>query len=82
METITIKIEGKDNLHFFLDMLRKLNFVKDIELNNNTTISPLNIRDAPVEWAKNKPDILDFAGIWKENNITLDELRKKAWKRN
>ena len=82
METITIKIEGKDNLPFFINLLRKLNFVVDIKTDNNIEVSPQNIKDASVEWAQNTPDISDFSGIWKGRNITLEELRLKAWKRN
>ena len=39
-------------------------------------------KDLPIVWGKGKPDISDFAGIWKDKNITLETLREKAWKRN
>lgn len=36
----------------------------------------------PILWGKGKPDISDFAGIWKDKDITIETLREKAWKRN
>ncbi len=38
-------------------------------------------KDLPIEWAKGKPSIDDFAGIWEGNDITLEEIRKSAWKK-
>jgi len=32
----------------------------------------------PIVLSKN-PDFMALAGIWKDNDITLEELRKKAW---
>lgn len=39
-------------------------------------------KDLPIIWGEGKPDIMDLAGIWKDKNITLEQLREKAWKRN
>jgi hypothetical protein len=33
----------------------------------------------PISYASEKPDIKALAGIWKNKNITLEQLRKKAW---
>jgi hypothetical protein len=80
MEIITIKIDGSENVPIIMDMLKKFNFI--IELDR--TIDPSNQvkKNLPVQWATEKPSINDFAGIWEDRNITLDELRTKAWKRN
>ncbi|MEN9522275.1 MAG: hypothetical protein RL065_652, partial [Bacteroidota bacterium] len=32
----------------------------------------------PIQYAKN-PDFMAAAGIWKNNPITQEELRQKAW---
>jgi hypothetical protein len=32
----------------------------------------------PISFAK-KPDFMALAGIWKDKNITLVELREEAW---
>ncbi len=81
METITIKIEGKENLPFFLNLLRKLNFVCEFELKDEELGHTLTVNDAPIEWAVKTPDINDFTDIWSGRNITLEELRNRAWKR-
>jgi hypothetical protein len=47
---------------------------------DGTTLAALeNIkRGLPIIFAK-KPDFMVLAGIWKNKNITLEELRKMAW---
>lgn len=34
--------------------------------------------EPPIEWAE-EPDVMALAGVWKDNPITLEELRKLAW---
>lgn len=36
----------------------------------------------PIEWSKSNADITALAGVWKDRPRTLEEIRKKAWKRN
>ena len=33
MDTITIKIEGRENVSFFLKLIEKFNFIKEIRVN-------------------------------------------------
>ena len=80
MEIITIKIYDSENVPIIMDMLKKLNII--IELDWTIGASDEGKKDLPVQWATEKPSINDFAGIWDDRNITLDELRNKAWKRN
>jgi hypothetical protein len=80
MEIITIKIDGSENVTIIMDMLKKFNFI--IELDRTIKPSDEGKKTLPVQWATEKPSINDFAGIWEDRNITLDELRNKAWKRN
>jgi hypothetical protein len=35
-------------------------------------------KQLPIRFAK-KPDANALSGIWKDNPITLEELREKAW---
>jgi len=37
--------------------------------------------DMPIEWAKNKADIMALAGIWKTKPRSIEEIRENAWKR-
>jgi len=34
-----------------------------------------------VQIKKTKDDIKRFAGIWKDKNISIEDIREKAWKR-
>lgn len=82
MDTITIKIEGRENISFFINLLQKFNFIKEITINNKKASQQKIIEEAPIEWADKRPSIADFAGIWSERHITLNDIRIKGWKRN
>jgi hypothetical protein len=49
---------------------------------NYRTVQKAKYKHLPIIWGEGKPDINDFAGIWKDKDITLETLREKAWKRN
>lgn len=82
METITIKIKDKKNAVFFLDLINKFNFIVDVKMNKLNFTPSDNNKIAPIDWAESEPSISDFSGIWSGRNITLGEIRNKAWKRN
>ncbi len=83
METIIIKVNNKKNTSFLINLLSKLNFVADIQHSTNRIIdSPKKLTSPPIDWAESTPDVSDFSGIWKDREITLNQLREKAWKRN
>jgi hypothetical protein len=82
METITVKIEGQENVSFFVKLLEKFNFVKEVSVNKKKNKQFKGVENPPIEWAVQKPSINDFSGIWNDNPVTLEEIRAKAWKRN
>jgi hypothetical protein len=83
METLIIKIKDKENLPFLFNLLNKLNFISEVQTKPLQKNKPLlKYQEAPIIWAKSKPSINDFTGIWKDRNITLKKLRDKAWNRN
>lgn len=82
MDTITIKIEGRENVSFFISLLEKFSFIKEITVNRKRTKQSAKIEDAPIEWAEKRPSVEDLTGIWSDRNITLNDLRAEAWKRN
>ena len=82
METITVKIEGSENVSFFISLLQKFSFIKGIARHETNTAINQDLKEAPVEWANKNPSIDDFAGIWKDNPVTIDEIRADGWKRN
>ena len=82
MDTITIKIEGRENVSFFISLLEKFNFIKEITINNKKALQNKSIEEAPIEWAENHPSIDDFTGIWSDHSISINDIRSKGWKRN
>lgn len=82
MDTITIKIEGRENVSFFLKLIEKFNFIKEIRVNKKKKKEIKNIANLPIERAVGEPSIDDFSGIWADNPVTLQDIRDKAWKRN
>ena len=36
------------------------------------------VKDLPIRFA-DKPDVNALSGIWRDNPLTIEELRKKAW---
>ena len=82
MDTITIKIEGRENVSFFISLLQKFNFIKEITVNKKKTVQNKGLEEVPIEWAEKHPSIDDFYGIWSDRSISQDDLRTKGWKRN
>jgi len=82
MDTVTIKIEGRENVSFFISLLHKFKFIKEITVNKEKSLQIMNIEEAPIEWADKHPSIDDFNGIWNDQSITLNDIRAKGWKRN
>ena len=71
MESLTIYIKNKEQVELLNQFLQHLDFV----------VMPLTT--AKRENGKRKEhSIFNSAGIWANRNITQEDLRAKAWKRN
>lgn len=89
METIQITLDSNANLHFFIELLHKFDFVKHIEMleseKQETPVISESLKERyahlPIEWGNQSGTIDDLAGIWEGRNITLKQIRDKAWKR-
>ena len=66
MSKIIIDIKDKNKEYIILNLLKELSFVEFKELEKEEKI-PLEFRN--------------LFGIWKDREITLNELRSKAWQR-
>jgi len=72
----------------FIDEDIKINFQSnDLDKENedyNKHVRELKTKynNLPIIWGEGDPNINDFAGIWKDKEITSNQLREKAWKRN
>ena len=76
MEQLLINVDTKLNAHFFLRLVKSLNFVKGVNVINEKTEK--NITKGTF---KSKDAFLKLCGIWQGKNITLKKIRDKAWRK-
>ena len=81
MPTLTIKTTDIKSLDFLIELLSKFAFVKEIISETKEVISLSANNTLPFRKATGKPSIDDFAGIWKDEPKTIEQIREKAWKR-
>jgi len=68
MESLTIYVKNREQIDFLYQFLQHLDFV----------VMPSNTKQI----VKTKEyDFFKSAGLWKNREITQNELRAKAWKR-
>lgn len=82
MPTLTIKIDDSQNIDSLIEILSKFAFVEEISKTPEQEQQHSTNGASPIRRAKGKPSINDFAGLWQNNPITLEQIREKAWKRN
>jgi hypothetical protein len=75
MPEVVIKYKNSRTLQVLQDIAKYFDFVVS-DLAKSDTKKKNN--SLPVSYSEN-PDIKALAGIWKNKEITLEELRKKAW---
>jgi hypothetical protein len=82
METLIVKVEGKKNASFLIQLLNNFRFVTEVNKENKQNVVDRGVfSDIPITWGTSKPSISDFDELWENRNITLQQLRDKAWKR-
>jgi len=81
MQTLTVTINDSQNIDFLVELLSKFSFVEEIKSATKHITFQKNESSIPIRRAKGKPSIEDFAGMWKDNPKTLEQIREKAWKR-
>ncbi|HOF02326.1 MAG TPA: hypothetical protein PK385_02650 [Spirochaetota bacterium] len=67
MQEIVLKIKDNSKKEFLLTLLKQFSFVD---------ISYREIGGAK----NNKTSLSDIYGIWKDKDVSLDNIRKKAWR--
>ena len=70
MEQIVIRVSNKEKAKILFEMLRALDFIEVIETDEETETT--DTADA---------DFFALAGIWEGRDITIEDIRKKAWPR-
>jgi hypothetical protein len=68
MDKILINIKDKSKAHIVVDLLKELSFIEFRELGKENRI-------------RKASDFRELYGIWKDREVTLDDLRQKAWQR-
>ena len=51
------------------------------DYNQHITKLKNKYKDLPIVWSNGEPNPNDFFGIWKDKNITIEQIREKAWNR-
>ena len=69
MNTITLKFKKAEKLKYFLELIKDLDY---IEITSQETVKDN-------EEKEEQGDFMDIVGIWKDRDISLDGIRKKAW---
>lgn len=73
MHEVTVKYKNSKSLKALQDLAKAY----DMVIEKHDTIEKQK-PDLPVTFAE-EPDPSVFWGIWKDNPMTLEELRKRAW---
>lgn len=68
MGTIKVKIKDRKKLRQFLDLLNDLDYVEVLTENSSRKESK-------------EGDLFSIAGMWENRDISLQEIRDKAWRR-
>ena len=68
MNKILINIKDKSKMHIVVSLLKELPFIEFRELGKENKIGKAS-------------DFRELYGIWKGREVTLDDLRQKAWQR-
>ena len=74
MESLTIYVKDKEKIDFLYQFLQHLDFV--IMPSNTMNSSSLKQNVKAKEY-----DFFKSAGLWESRNITQDDLRARAWKK-
>lgn len=68
METVTIKIRNKRKFTKFMEFVKDLDYVEIVS--DKKPSSPKKSVGM---------DIFDLEGLWKDRDITIEDIRAKAW---
>ncbi len=69
---VTLDIKDESMTDNFLNFIKTLNYVDIKESENNNTLN--SNKD------NNKNKFSEFAGMWQNQDITIDSIRDEAWK--
>ncbi|MCB0519089.1 MAG: hypothetical protein KDD27_09125 [Saprospiraceae bacterium] len=81
--TIRTGNENEIALHKLLEFISTIGFevVEEKRTANGKAAEPEepSVPEPPIQWAEVPENMEEMFGIWKDNPMTLEELRKLAW---
>lgn len=80
MQEVTLKFKNNKTMEALLDFAKRFDVVveKKMPIQKTKRTPKANQNQLPITHAKH-PDVTALAGIWKDREISLDDLRKDAW---
>lgn len=75
MEEIIIQIKDKEKVSVLTNFLKALDFVSSVRVEHKKNKKPAS------DSLATQADFFALAGLWKDRQINLHELRNKAWPR-
>lgn len=78
MPEVTIKYKSARALKALEDLTKVFDMVIEKPVTDQPMQSIKQDADLPITFSKT-PNVTALAGIWKDRDIALEELRKKAW---
>jgi hypothetical protein len=81
-ETTTIVLQvANSKLKAFFEFLQLIDFVKVSPLLEEKDEQEKEDSFVAGSFTKEENPLKSFAGIWKDNDITLEQIREQAWQR-
>jgi len=78
MPEIIVKYKTAKSLSALKDLAKYFDFVLEKPKSKRAANNAAKPSSLPITFAEN-PDVTALAGIWKGKDISLNELREKAW---
>jgi hypothetical protein len=75
MEEIIIQVKDKNKVQWLTNLLQALDFVTSVRVQHKEKDQHTTSKQ------RAKADFFAFAGLWQGRDVTIDELRQKAWPR-
>lgn len=72
MQQITVLIPDQDKARLFIELIRSLDFIADIQQVSREA-NGRHLETAAAD------DLFSFAGLWSERDVSVASLRRLAW---
>jgi len=78
MPEVIIKYKGQKALKALQDLAKAFDMEIEQPIASENLTNAEKYKHLPIRFAEN-PDANALSGIWKDNPITLEEIRKESW---